>query len=86
MRIYVDDPGKLRGRIEGDVIRLEALPPFLFNSLNKQDILQLFASEARRLLGQEVRVQLAELKPQQREVRDLNELRQYPEVHFTDKK
>lgn len=86
MRIYVDDPGKLRGRIEGDVLRLEALPPFMFNSLNKQDILQLFASEARRLLGQEVRVQLAELKPQQREVRDLNELRQYPEVHFTDKK
>ena len=86
MRIYLDDPGKLRGSLAGDVLQLEALPPFMYNSLNKQEILQLFATEARRLLGREVRVQLTELKPQQREVRDLNELRQFPEVHFNENK
>ena len=58
----------------------------MYNSLNKQELLQLFATEARRLLGREVRVQLTELKPQQREVRDLNELRQFPEVHFNENK
>ena len=85
LRFYVDDPTKLRGTLAGDTLRLEALPPFLFDRLKKQDTLQLFAEEARRLVGHEVRVQLTELRPEQREKRDLEELRRFPEVHFTDK-
>ncbi len=84
LRFYVDDPNKLRGTLEGDTLRLEALPPFVYDSLKKQDILQLFSEETRRLLGCEMRVQLTELKPQQRPARDLEELRRFPEVTFTD--
>ena len=84
LRVQVDDSAKLRGRLEGDVLRLEALPPFIYNRMKNQDVLQIFAEEARRLLGGEVRVQLTELRPQQREARDLNELRGFPEVKFKD--
>ena len=86
LRFYVDDPEKLRGTLEGDTLRLEALPPFVYDSLNKQDILQLFSVEARRLTGREMRVQLAELQPRQRQARDLEELRQFPEVRFLNDK
>ncbi len=85
LRFYVDDPGKLRGTLAGDTLRLEALPPFVYDSLRKQDILQLFSTETRRLTGREMRVQLSELKPGQREVRDLEELRRFPEVSFTER-
>ena len=85
LRFYVDDPAKLRGTLEGDTLRLEALPPFVYDSLNKHDILQLFAEETRRLVGREIRVQLTELKPVQRAKRDLEELRKFPEVSFTDR-
>ena len=38
-----------------------------------------------RILGREMRVQLTELKPAQREVRDLEELRKFNLVEFIDK-
>ena len=85
LRFIVDDPTKLRGSLEGDALRLEALPPFVYDRLKKQDILQLFSVQARQLLGRELRVQLCEMKPDQHETRDLEELRKYPEVRFTDK-
>ena len=84
LRFNVDDPNKLRGTLEGDTLRLEALPPFVYDSLKKQDILQLFSTETRRILGREMRVQLTELKPSRRETRDLEELRKFPEVHFSN--
>ena len=71
--------------LPGDTLRLEALPPFVYDSLRKQDILQLFSAETRRLTGREMRVQLSELKPGPREVRDLEELRRFPEVSFTER-
>ena len=85
LRVNVDDPAKLRGTLEGDTLRLEALPPFVYDSLKKPEILQLFSAEARRILGRELRVQLTELKPAQREVRDLEELRKFNLVEFIDK-
>ena len=86
LRYSLDDTSKLRGTLLDDTLRLQALPPFVYDSLNKQDILQLFSAEARRLLGHEMRVQLTELRPDQPEQRNLEELRQFSVVHFDDNK
>ena len=49
------------------------------------DVVAGAAYDLRGFYGRELRVQLTELQPRQRQVRDLEELRQYPEVHFADK-
>ena len=84
IRSSVFDESKLRGFPEGDVLRMEAQAPFFYSQVNRQEVLKCFAEAARRVFGREMRVQLTEMKPQQREPRDVNELRQFPEVHFTE--
>ena len=72
--------------LEGSTLRLEAQPGFMFERLKKQqDVVQHIAEAARKVYGRELRVQLVELRPEQRQVRDLEELRKFPEVHFADK-
>ena len=86
LRFSIDDEKKLRAVLEGSTLRLEAQPGFMFDRLKKQqDVMQSIAEAARKVYGRELRVQLVELRPQQRQVRDLEELRKYPEVHFTDR-
>ena len=86
LRFSIDDEKKLRAVLEGSTLRLEAQPGFMFERLKKQqDVMQRIAEAARRVYGRELRIQLVELRPEQRQVRDLEELRKFPEVHFADK-
>ena len=86
LRFSIDDEKKLRTVLEGSTLRLEAQPGFMFERLKKQqDVVQRIAEAARKVYGRELRVQLVELRPEQRQVRDLEELRKFPEVHFADK-
>ena len=86
LRFSIDDENKLCAVLDGSTLRLEAQPGFMFERLKKQqDVVQHIAEAARKVYGRELRVQLTELQPRQRQVRDLEELRQYPEVHFGDK-
>ncbi len=79
--IYIQDPKEVQGRVEGDILRLEVLPGFRYDSFNRQNILNLFAEAASAVAGREIRVQLSELKAGPRQKRDLSELEQFPEVH-----
>ena len=82
LKILLGDDSKLRGRIEGDLLKLEANPVFVYGRVNKPEVLQLFAQAAGELAGREIRVMLSELKPNERPQRDIDELRAYPEVKF----
>ena len=82
LKILLGDDSKLRGRIEGDLLKLEANPVFVYGRANKPEVLQLFAQAAGELAGREIRVMLSELKPNERPQRDIDELRAYPEVKF----
>jgi hypothetical protein len=66
----VEDSAKIRGRVEGDVLRLEAKAGFLYTSMNKQEVLQRFADAAHSLFGREIRVQLTPMQDQQQQVRE----------------
>ncbi len=78
----IEDAGKIRGSVEGSVLTLEVLPGFLYNLMNRQDVLSRFSEAARRVFGQEMRVQLIPMREQQQCERTLEALRSFPEVHF----
>ena len=82
LRSFVEDSTRLRARLEGQELILEALPGFLTERLKKPEVRDIFSSAAREVLRAPVAVRLSELKQDQREKRDLNELRQFKEVTF----
>ena len=87
MRSLPDDPNKLRASLEGDLLRVEVQQGFFLDRLKGRPAFAAKTAEAvSRLCGRAVRVQLAELKPQQRPTRDLEELRAFPEVRFLSDK
>ena len=84
MRYLASEPDKLRVVTEGDVLRVEVQPGFYFDMLKRQqDFVPKTAAAVERACGRAFRVQLTELKPAQRQTRDLEELRKFPEVRFT---
>ena len=82
LKTFLSRESDIRGRIEGDLLKLEANPIFVYGRVNKPEVLQLFAQAAGELAGREIRVMLSELKPNERPQRDIDELRAYPEVKF----
>ena len=82
LKTFLTRESDIRGRIEGDLLKLEANPIFVYGRVNKPEVLQLFAQAAGELAGREIRVMLSELKPNERPQRDIDELRAYPEVKF----
>ena len=82
LKTFLSRESDIRGRIEGDLLKLEANPIFVYGRVNKPEVLQLFAQTAGELAGREIRVMLSELKPNERPQRDIDELRAYPEVKF----
>ena len=67
MRVYISDPLTVRGEIEGDslFVEVDADNEFVFNRLNKADVIGKFTEAANRVLGKSVAVKLraAALKP-----------------------
>ena len=82
LRSFVDDDTRLRARLEGQDLVLEALPGFLFDRLKRPEVRDVFSAAAREVLQIPVAVRLTERRQDQREKRDLNELRQFKEVTF----
>ena len=73
--------------LEGDVLRMEVLPGFYFERAKKEQVFLNRASAAvSALCGRELTVQVVAKKPRQRQTRDVEELRAFPEVHFNDGK
>ena len=82
IRVAVDDPSRFRMSLYGQDLILEAIPGFLFERMKRPEIRNVFSAAAQRITGVPVAVQVQELKPDQRSLRDLNELKQFPEVSF----
>ena len=82
LKTFLTRESDIRGRIEGDLLKLEANPIFVYGRVNKPEVLQLFAQAAGELAGREIRVMLSELKPNERPQRDIDELRAFKEVKF----
>ena len=82
VRGYLGDESKVCAAVEGDVLRVEVVPGFVYGRVNKPDIIQRFSDAARSISGREMRVLLTELKPKPRQQRSLEELKQFEEVKF----
>lgn len=82
VRLYLGDQKSVRGRLEGELLRVEVVPGFIYGRFNKQDILSKLAAAAQELTGKDIRAVLSELREQPREQRSLNELKQFKEVKF----
>ena len=81
-RISLEDDRRFRGRIEGNLLILESPLTFLVDRFQKQDVLQRLTEAARSVSGREMRVQVRLMEAEQRQVRSLDDLRQFKEVHF----
>ena len=82
VKLRLHDTDSVRAALRGDALCIELAPGFTYNSFNRQDVLQSFARAAREVSGRELRVQLMELKPEERTLRSLDELRAHKEVKF----
>lgn len=82
IRFSVGDPEKIRIELENQDLILEALPGFLLERLKKPENRAAFSAAAETVLGHPVAVRLAELKKENRAVRDVNELRKFKEITF----
>ena len=82
VRGYLGDESKVCAAVDGDVLRVEVVPGFVYGRVNKPDIIQRFSDAARSISGREMRVLLTELKPKPRQQRSLEELKQFKEVKF----
>ena len=82
LRAFVDDDTRLLARLEGQDLILEAVPGFLLDRLKRPEVREVFSVAAKEVLQTPVAVRLTERKQDQREKRDLNELRQFKEVTF----
>lgn len=80
MRIYPGDASKLRGRLRGNVLTLEAEKGFIYFRFNRSEILQKFSDCAAELAGHPVNTVLKELTEEARETRSLDELKAFPET------
>ena len=77
-----EDEGRIRGYVDGNLLILEPENAFLLARFQKQDVIQRLAEAARSVTGREFRVQVRERKPEERQTRSLDELKQFKEVHF----
>ena len=82
LRGYIGDESKVCAALDGDVLRIEVAPGFVYGRFNKPDVIQRFADAARGAAGREIRVLLSELKPKPRPQRSLDELKRFPEVKY----
>ena len=55
-----------------------------YDQFNRQEVLKKFAETAGELNGREMRVILSKLKPDERQARSLDELKNFPEVKFVN--
>ena len=81
--MQLNDPKTVRGRLEGQILKIEVMPGFLYGRFNKPEVLAKFSETASRLAGREIRAALFELTDDP-EVprRSLEDLKEFKEVRF----
>ena len=82
IRFAVDDDSRFRIQLQNQTLILQAVPGFLLDRIRRQEIRNIFSDAALKVLGSGVTVQVSELQPDRKAVRDLDELKQFPEVTF----
>ena len=82
IRFAVDDPARFRLQLQNQDLVLEAVPGFLYDRMKRPEIRNVFSAAAQQVIGSTVSVQVRELKQDRQAVRDLSELKQFPEVSF----
>lgn len=82
LRVTINSEDKVRGRLDGNILRLECIPGFLYGRLNKTEVLGTIGRAAGAVAGREVRVILSELKQDEAKRRSVDELKQFKEVRF----
>jgi len=81
--MQLNDPKTVRGRLDGQLLRLEVMPGFLYGRFNKPEVLARFSEAAARLAGREIRAALSELTDDsQAPRRSLEDLKEFKEVRF----
>ena len=81
-RILLDDPDRVSGRIEGNVLIVEAQTEFVVKRFQKPDVAESLMKAARKVCGRELRVQVGLKAAGDRPTRSLEDLKQFKEVHF----
>ena len=81
VRMIIDDPQKVVGRLDGAQLKIEALPGFIYGRINRQEILTKLSDAAGKLSGLPVHATVSILKAIAA-TRKLEELKIYPEVKF----
>jgi len=79
---YSMDDSVIRGKLTGNMLQLQVQSGFKYTRFNRQEILESFAQEASALVGREIRVQIGEMREEERPQRSLDELKAFKEVHF----
>ena len=79
---YLGNEASFTGVLDGNVLRLQAEPGFVYNRINKPAVLTAFSAAATALCGGEIRVQLTELKKEAAPRRELDELKAHSVVKF----
>ena len=81
--MQLSDPKTVRGRLEGQILKIEVMPGFLFGRFNKPEVLAKFSETASRLAGREIRAALSELTDDpEAPRRSLDDLKAFKEVRF----
>ena len=83
IRFVIGDEKKVRAVPDGDVLRLEAEPGFIYARLNRQPVLQTLSDATSNAAGREIRVLLSEMRQTERAARSLDDLKKFDVVKFT---
>ena len=81
----LDNDKSVRGMLEGQLLRIEVMPGFLYARFNKQEVLTCFSEAASRVTGREIRAVLSELSDQPTQTqskRSLDDLKEFKEVRY----
>lgn len=79
---YLGNAAAFTGALEGNVLKLQAEPGFVYERFNRPAILAAFTKAAADLSGKEIRTQLTELKKEAAPHRELDELKAHSVVKF----
>ena len=82
LRSTLDRSDVIRAVQDGNTLRIEVVPGFIYSRFSRREVLDHFAAAASQLLGREMRAVIGEYRSEQPAKRSLDELRPFPEVKF----
>lgn len=81
-RFLITNGEKVRAHFEGDVLKLETEPGFVYGRINRQPVINKLTETASTIAGREIRVLVSERRPEDSAARSLEDLKQFREVKF----